>query len=52
MEFWWKKKVPTLGVVLFRGDLPDRLENYQYLNDMGITITPNKVTLIMYGVCC
>lgn len=40
MVSWWKKTVPTLGVVIFRGDLPDRVENYRYLEAMGITITP------------
>lgn len=40
MISWWKKKIPSMGVVLFRGDLPDRLENYRYLEQMGVSILP------------
>lgn len=40
MASWWKKKVSTCGMVLFRGNLPDRMDNYRYLEQMGISITP------------
>ncbi len=42
MDLWWKKNIPAVGVVLFPGDLPDRFENYKYLENMGITITPKS----------
>ena len=40
MGSWWKKSFPSICMVLFRGELAGRPENYQFLEQAGITLTP------------
>jgi hypothetical protein len=37
---WWKKKLPLFGLVLFRGTLAPRAEEFAYLEKSGITVAP------------
>lgn len=37
---WWKKKVPLMGSVLFRGMLSPRAEEMAFLNESGFEIQP------------
>lgn len=37
---WWEKKLPLVGEVLFRGELPLRPEDFAFLEGGGISIQP------------
>ena len=37
---WWKKKVPLIGVVLFRGTLAPRADEFACLVKLGVTVKP------------
>lgn len=38
MMEWLEKKVPFVGSVLFRGTLPPRMENFDFLKEKGLTL--------------
>jgi len=39
---WWKKKLPLLGSVLFRGGMSPRVEEMSYLKESGFDLQPQS----------
>ena len=42
--FWRKKSIPCEGMVLFRGTIPPRAEDFASLKEQGIDIAPLDAT--------
>lgn len=42
MFAWWKKKLSLTGLVFFRGDLPSRPSDFEFLRAKGIDIQPSS----------
>lgn len=43
--FWREKRIPCGGAVQFRGSIPPRLGDFDYLRAQGITVAPKEAAL-------